>query len=162
MSLEEIIQTTPFGRIRIQLSDQKLLRLQLNASSSKATKPDNTIDRATKAAQNITAQLEAYFKDPCYRFAIERQEQGTEFQRKIWQALIAIPVGQTMTYGQLAKQVNSGARAVANACRNNPTPIIVPCHRIVAANGIGGFAGKTSGSLVDIKQALLKHEGVIH
>ncbi|GFO71547.1 methylated-DNA-[protein]-cysteine S-methyltransferase [Bathymodiolus japonicus methanotrophic gill symbiont] len=88
-------------------------------------------------------------------------KQGTEFQRKIWHALCQIPVGQTKTYGELAKELNTGSRALANACRKNPFPLIIPCHRVLSKTGLGGYAGATTGKLVDIKIALLQHEKML-
>jgi methylated-DNA-[protein]-cysteine S-methyltransferase len=85
--------------------------------------------------------------------------QGTAFQRRVWQAIAAIPVGQTRTYGQIARQIGSGPRAVANACGANNTPLLIPCHRVVAQNGIGGFMQSKQNGLL-IKQWLLAHEGV--
>ena len=69
-----------------------------------------------------------------------------------------IPAGKTLSYGVLAKKLDTSARAVGNACRANPVPIIVPCHRVVASNGMGGFMGKRSGSPLDLKHWLLAHE----
>jgi methylated-DNA-[protein]-cysteine S-methyltransferase len=87
-------------------------------------------------------------------------QQGTIFQQRVWQEIAAIPLGQTSTYGKIASQIGSGPRAVANACGANNIPIIIPCHRVVAKNGIGGFMqGKENGLI--IKRWLLAHEGVI-
>jgi methylated-DNA-[protein]-cysteine S-methyltransferase len=87
---------------------------------------------------------------------------GTDFQRRVWQALLQIPPGQTRSYGQLAQQLGSSARAVGNACRANPCPIVVPCHRVLARNGLGGYAGETQeGEQLQIKRWLLRHEGVV-
>ena len=72
-----------------------------------------------------------------------------------------IPRGEVRTYGELAKQLNSSARAVGNACRRNPIPIIIPCHRVVAKKGIGGFAGHTEGATIELKQWLLAFEAGI-
>lgn len=86
---------------------------------------------------------------------------GTAYSRSVWLALTKIPCGQVMTYSELAKQVKSGARAVAQACRNNPYPGIIPCHRVVAKTGSGGFMGQNQGAWVDFKQRLLKYERAI-
>jgi methylated-DNA-[protein]-cysteine S-methyltransferase len=83
---------------------------------------------------------------------------GTVFQQRVWQAIASIPLGQTRSYGQLAEQLNSGPRAVANACGANRIPLIIPCHRVLAKNGLGGFMqGKKNG--LNIKRWLLAHEG---
>jgi len=102
--------------------------------------------------------LQQYFKNPQTSFNIKADEHGTAFQQRVWQALRDIPVGETRTYGQIARQLNSSPRAVGNACRANPLPIVTPCHRVVAANGAGGFAGARQGRLLDIKKWLLAHE----
>ena len=111
-------------------------------------------------ANQIRAALKAYFSNPGYRIRLSLTLHGTPFQRRVWQALRMIPAGQTRTYGELAKQLHSSARAIGMACRANPAPVIVPCHRIVAANGLGGYAGKTAGRQLGIKRWLLQHEGV--
>lgn len=83
---------------------------------------------------------------------------GTPFQQQVWQLLQDIPYGETRRYGELAAQIGSSARAVANACRANPLPLLIPCHRVVAANGTGGYMGQTGGEGLAIKQWLLQHE----
>ncbi|HED17564.1 MAG TPA: methylated-DNA--[protein]-cysteine S-methyltransferase [Gammaproteobacteria bacterium] len=108
--------------------------------------------------QKLTNQLQQYFKNPQTDFNIKSDERGTVFQRRVWQALRCIPVGETRTYGQIAKQLSSSPRAVGGACRANPLPIITPCHRVTAANGTGGFAGARQGKLLEIKEWLLEHE----
>ena len=87
--------------------------------------------------------------------------QGTPFQHRVWSALRQIPTGQTNTYGELAKELNTSPRALANACRNNPFPLIIPCHRVLSKTGIGGYAGEVAGKLIDIKKTLLQHEKMI-
>ena len=78
--------------------------------------------------------------------------------QRVWQALKQIPAGESICYGELAKQLGTSARAVGNACRANPLPIVVPCHRVVSASGLGGFMGQTQGAELTVKQWLLKHE----
>ena len=85
----------------------------------------------------------------------------TPFQEKVLQQLLLIPYGETRSYGEIARILNTSPRAVGNACRNNPLSIIVPCHRVVAANGIGGYSGETGGELLSIKRRLLQLEGAL-
>jgi methylated-DNA-[protein]-cysteine S-methyltransferase len=118
---------------------------------------------ATRAPRNALAeravrQLEAYRADPDAVFELPLLIEGTEFQRRLWQALCEIPRGKTLTYGELAKRVGAEPRAIGQACGDNRLPIIIPCHRVVAANGIGGFAHATSGYLLEAKRWLLAHE----
>ncbi len=115
-------------------------------------------------AKKIKNEIESYFKtDSQFSLACD-WSLATEFQQKVWQALIKIPSGEVKTYGSLAQELNTGARAVGNACRQNLFPVIVPCHRIVSASGIGGYAGDTLNkqqgqiNFLKIKQWLLAHE----
>ena len=111
-------------------------------------------------AEEAVRQLEQYFTDPQWRFDLPLDLQGTEYQRRVWQALCQVPAAHTVSYGQLACQLHSAARAVGQACRRNPVPLVVPCHRIVSSQGIGGFSGALDGEVLDIKHALLAHEGI--
>jgi methylated-DNA-[protein]-cysteine S-methyltransferase len=114
-------------------------------------------------AKEAVRQLRAYLKDAHFAFSLPLAPAGTAFQRKVWQGIAAIPCGQTQTYGDLANAIHSGPRAVGNACGANPYPLVVPCHRVVAANhGLGGFARQRGGFLLDVKRWLLTHEGVRH
>lgn len=103
--------------------------------------------------------IEGYLDDALSGFDIAIELEGTAFQHRTWSELRTIPAGKTLTYGQLAQRLGSGARAVGNACRANPCPLVVPCHRVVAAKGLGGFAGARSGGKLEIKRWLLRHEG---
>lgn len=110
-------------------------------------------------ARQIAKQINAYFNSAAYVFDLPLTLHGTPYQQRVWQAIAAIPVGQVLTYQALAQQLDSGARAVANACGANHLPLLIPCHRVVAKSGLGGFmCGHPQGKL--IKTALLKHEGV--
>lgn len=86
---------------------------------------------------------------------------GTPFQERVWAALTEIPYGQTRSYGQLARALGSAPRAVGQACKANPIAILVPCHRVLAAAGLGGYAGARNGPALARKEALLHLEGAI-
>lgn len=110
---------------------------------------------AREAAQTLLAYLEG-------RAAPSRPQlapQGTPFQQRVWRALQAIPAGEVRRYGELAAALGTSARAVAAACRANPIPLLIPCHRVVAAAGPGGYMGQTRGEALAIKLWLLRHEG---
>lgn len=107
----------------------------------------------------VTRQLARYFADGHGTFDLPLAPVGTDFQRRVWALMRAIPAGQTRTYGEIARELGSAPRAVGQACRANPLPIVLPCHRVVAAQGLGGFAGDTSGRRLAIKRWLLRHEG---
>ncbi len=116
---------------------------------------------AKPTAHSRLALLQAYLADPHTPVPLLTPADGTPFQQRVWQALQRIPVGEVRSYGELATELDSCARAVAQACRANPLPILIPCHRVVAANGPGGYMGKTAGEAMAIKQWLLRHEGYV-
>jgi methylated-DNA-[protein]-cysteine S-methyltransferase len=109
-------------------------------------------------AERAARQLEQYRDDPNTCFDLPLLVEGTEFQRQLWDALCEIPRGKTLTYGELARRLGADARAVGQACGDNRLPIVIPCHRVVAADGIGGFAHATGGYLLEAKRWLLAHE----
>ena len=117
--------------------------------------PENAL--ATEAAR----QLRGYLADADYRFSLPLKPAGTEFQRRVWEGISNIPAHKTLTYADLAKSLKNAPRAVGQACGANPYPVIVPCHRVVAANGgLGGFARQRDGFLLEVKRWLLAHEKI--
>ena len=112
---------------------------------------------ATPLLEQAKAQLDAYFAGTLTRFDLPLAPAGTAFQKRVWAAIAAIPYGQTARYGDLARSLDSGPRAIGGACGRNPIPIIVPCHRILAGNGaLGGYSGWNG---LDTKRYLLGLEG---
>lgn len=148
----DIVMDTPVGRVGVSVFEGAVSRL---AFVSRHTR----LKRARQHAM-ITGQLARFFNDPDFRFTVETALEGTDFQRAVWHALTRIKPGKVLTYGELAECLGSGARAVGNACRANPVPLIVPCHRVIAARGIGGYAGRVGGAEIRRKRWLLAHEGV--
>lgn len=131
------------------------------------------LPRATplRAPQNALAeraarQIERYRDDPDTRFDLPLAATGSALQRAVWAEISAIPRGCTRTYGELSARISStmgcaidgNPRVVGQACGDNPYPIVVPCHRVVAANGLGGFAHHATGFLIEAKTWLLRHE----
>ena len=104
----------------------------------------------------VENQLNAYFKNPHYRFQLPLKPNGTLYQLRVWNALLVIPVGRTLTYGELANTLQSGPRAIGQACKKNPLAIFIPCHRVVGKTGLGGFMGNPNA--LHYKEALLNHE----
>ncbi len=86
--------------------------------------------------------------------------EGTAFQQRVWEALQAIPPGTVLTYGELAVRLGTAARAIGGACRSNPIPILIPCHRVVAGRDWEVTPGEVTGDPLGIKRWLLRHEGV--
>jgi len=102
--------------------------------------------------------LDAYFDGEVRPLDLPLNPFGTGFQRRVWQAMCAIPYGRTRTYGELAETAGGVARAVGVACGANPIPILIPCHRVVARHGLGGYSGDGG---VETKVALLRLEGAL-
>jgi methylated-DNA-[protein]-cysteine S-methyltransferase len=108
-------------------------------------------------------QIQEYLDDPAYAFDLPLALSGTHHRLQVWEAMQRIAPGTTRTYGELARELKSSARAVGGACGANPLPLVVPCHRVIAAGGhIGGFMGaKSEGFELGIKRWLLRHEGAL-
>ncbi len=148
---------TPFGHVLLSKEGNQL-RLFLSADKITNPKP---ITYESDLQQAIHA-LQLYFQNPADWQALADEfpmPAGTAFQEKVWHAISQIPAGQTLTYQALAAQVGSHPRAVANACGANKRPIFIPCHRVMAKSGLGGFMRKHPKGLM-IKRWLLQHEGV--
>jgi methylated-DNA-[protein]-cysteine S-methyltransferase len=103
-------------------------------------------------------ELNQYWQNTGQRINIKLLKQGSTYRNQVWVALCQIPFGETMTYSALAKKIGSSARAVGNACRDNPFALFIPCHRVVSVSGMGGYCGKTEGDLMAIKYKLLEFE----
>ena len=120
-----------------------------------------TVDSKTpenELAERAARQIEKYRDDPDARFDLPLLIEGTEFQRSVWDVMRAIPRGRTLTYGEVARKLGGEARVVGQACGDNKLPIVIPCHRVVGADGIGGFSHSTEGYLIEVKRWLLMHE----
>lgn len=148
---------TPFGAVAISSNDGQLA-IELLAVPAVDTVQVKKVSADPLVVQ-ACKQLLQYLQQPATRFDLPLAQQGTEFQQRVWQAISSIPLGEVRTYGELAREIGSGPRAVANACGANNLPLLVPCHRVVAQKGLGGFMQGKENSLL-IKQWLLKHEGV--
>ena len=149
----QAVVNLPFGPVGIRMQRGRLIEVDYLDDES----PDYRED--TEGLDQVIGAIERYLDDPKTGFEFDMELEGTPFQRRVWQALREIPAGQTLTYGQLAERLGTGARAVGNACRANPCPLVVPCHRVVASNGLGGFAGERTGRKLAVKRWLLEHEG---
>ena len=117
-----------------------------------------TLAPINKLAAKVCRQIERYLDDPEFRFDLPFEFRGTAFQERVWQAICTIPSGRTFTYLDVAHQVESAPRPVGGACGANRIPLVIPCHRVVASHGIGGFMNARGGEPIAIKQWLLRHE----
>ncbi|MBX3714504.1 MAG: methylated-DNA--[protein]-cysteine S-methyltransferase [Burkholderiales bacterium] len=147
---------TPFGTVGISATDTHVTGIRYLSPDVPALAPK----RGTVAFL-ACVQLQSYLDNPGFVFDLPMKLTGTRHQLSVWEAMCAIPAGETRTYGELAKSIGSSARAVGGACGANPLPIVVPCHRVVGANGsLGGFMGaRQEGFELSIKRWLLAHEG---
>lgn len=147
---------TPFGGMGIRTQDgriQEMVYLPRHYAEQ---------DASDAVAARAVQQIQRYLADPGYRFRLPLAEVGSAFQKRVWQAIVAIPRGQVQTYGQVARQIGSAPRAVGQACGANWHPLVVPCHRVTAAGGLGGFShhDDEDGFFLEVKRWLLRHEGV--
>lgn len=148
----QAIIETPFAKLGVQVQNDSITSIDFMVSSLE--KPFFS----SGLTEFLAHQIGCYLQNPLHKFEMSLLPDGTEFQKSVWQIMQTIEAGNTLSYGDVALMLNSSPRAVGNACRRNPIPLLIPCHRIVAKNGLGGFAGQTKGSVFDIKRWLLNHE----
>ncbi len=145
---------SPVAKIGIVVRQGSLIGVNFLCRDTVLKKPQDALSR------EVVCQLQSYFSEPAFCFDLPLNIRGTVFQRTVWGSLRGIRAGETRAYGELAAQLDTGARAVGNACSQNPLPLIIPCHRVVSVSGIGGYAGHTQGKVLERKRWLLAHEGV--
>jgi methylated-DNA-[protein]-cysteine S-methyltransferase len=109
-------------------------------------------------AQRACEAILAYAEDPSRAIELPLRVEGTAFQRDVWAAIARIPSGSTRTYGEIAHELGATARAVGQACGDNRLPLAIPCHRVVGAHGLGGFAHRAQGAMPEVKRWLIAHE----
>jgi methylated-DNA-[protein]-cysteine S-methyltransferase len=156
VELFQAVVPAPFGAIGIRIeADQVRELVYLPAHFPERAPQDALSERAA-------IQLARYFDDPRCGFDLPLAAAGTLFQQKVWGVISSIPLGQVLTYGQVAKMIGSAPRAVGQACGANWFPLVIPCHRVTASGGLGGFSNHddVTGFHVGVKRWLLAHEGV--
>ena len=150
MARNEITVETPTGPLMVREEAGAITRVTWARAGTESPTP---------LLREAERQLTDYFDGRLKAFDLPLRLDGTEFQRAVWAQMLAIPYGAYRTYGDLAAAVDGSARAVGTACGANPVPVIVPCHRVVGADGtMTGFSG---GMGVETKQALLRLEGAL-
>jgi methylated-DNA-[protein]-cysteine S-methyltransferase len=149
----DAVLATPFGKLGIRTGADALAEISFL--------PDSVRPCASLVPLTMRAceRVERYLRDPDFSFRLPLQVVGTPFQRRVWDAITAIPRGRTRSYGEIARDLGSAPRAVGQACGENRYPLVIPCHRVVSASGVGGFAHADDGYLLRIKRWLLAHEG---
>ena len=150
------IVPAPFGAIGVRTADALLQELVYLPPSHKPQDPADAL------AERAAGQIQRYFAEPDFRFDLPLATVGTRFQQRVWSAIASIPRGHVRTYGDLARLLASAPRAVGQACGANWFSLVVPCHRVTAAGGLGGFASSADadGFHLGVKRWLLAHEGV--
>lgn len=140
-------------------TDSPVGPLTLTAQDGRITSLDWThcgVASQEPVLQAAVSQLAEYFNGTRTMFDLPLSPRGSAFQQGFYAALCAIPFGQTRQYGELARDLGVSAQAIGQACGANPIPILIPCHRVLGANGLGGFSGRGG---VEAKVALLRREG---
>ncbi len=166
----EAVMRTPFGAVGVRTEavgteDECVGELLYLPHGVREIAPKNRL------AREACAQIERYLADPTYSLELPLKPVGTRYQRRVWEKIAAIPAGRVRSYGEVAKDLRSGPRAVGQACGANFFPLAIPCHRVVASGGIGGFGGTKGASGIGsargddgfhlaIKRWLLAHEGI--
>ena len=147
--MSQISMHAPIGDLTISAEDNIIVSLDWGWAQEQNT---NTL------LQDAKSQLNDYFDGLQKNFDLPLDPPGTNFQQRVWSMMEQIPHGKTITYGEIANALGSSARAVGMACGANPIPVIIPCHRVVAANDMGGYSGDGG---VETKRALLHLEQVL-
>lgn len=142
-----IAMETQFGCLGIEEEDGAITSLVWDG---------HTTGETTPLLIEAASQIRAYAEGRLQKFDLPLRVVGSEFQKQVCDLMSAIPFGDTRTYGDIAHDLGCPAQAVGQACGANPIPVIIPCHRVLAASGLGGFSGQGG---VEGKVALLRHEG---
>lgn len=146
--METLVVPSPIGPVHVTADATVILQITIGNGPAQT--------RETPLLRRAADQLTGYFAGSLRTFDLPLVPPETPFQARVRVAMIAIPYGETITYGALADHIGGVARSVGQACAHNPVPIIVPCHRVLAAGGaIGGFSG---GDGISTKRVLLAHE----
>jgi len=152
----DVVVDFPKMKVGVRTRDGRVVEIRYLPLASAAISPRNEL------AERAARQLECYREDPDTRFDLPLLVEGSPLERAVWDAMCAIPRGRTRTYGDLARELEAAhfatPRAIGQACGDNRLPIVIPCHRVVAADGIGGFGHSTGGYLLEAKRWLLAHE----
>ena len=152
----DAVLAAPFARLGVLGDESGLRHIEFLPREGELWSPrlnDSVVLRLEQALQH-------YWQNPHTPLFTELSciFEGTPFQRRVWEALLDIPLGETLTYGALARRLGSAPRAVGQACGANPLPIVIPCHRVVSSQGLGGFMGGRNNAELDYKRWLLTHE----
>lgn len=140
---------TPFGCLTVDFDEHYIYRAFFTNTS--VSSPPNT-----PQSRLIQSELNSYASNCYHHFQLPLKPKGTLYQQRVWDALLMIPVGCTVTYGELAKTLQSSPRAIGQACKKNPLALFIPCHRVVGKTNQGGYMGQANA--LGYKIDLLNHE----
>ena len=143
---------TPFATLGVSCDEHYIADIDYLPLSASDLPPQNLL------AAEAAGQFRAYLRDGKFQFNLPFLLRGTPHCKKVWGEILKIPAGESRAYGQIAAMIKSSARAVGGACRANRLPLLIPCHRVVAAAGIGGFMGSDGRHQLKVKRWLLAHE----
>src|SRR5256712_8421139 len=144
----------PFAVLGIRTGGGNVTGLEYLPRSVRLQAPTDAV------AERACRQIERYLVDPQFRFSLPLAPAGTLFRRRVWDTLSQIPIGESRTYGELARRLHTAPRAIGCPCRANPIALVIPCHRVVGTQGsLGGFMCLTQGNPLPIKRRMLAHEG---
>lgn len=151
-----IVVETRYGPLRARWNEAGELTALWFRETRSTHDGSAVVSPPTVWIEQLRDELADYFAGRRHGFNVALAPEGTPFQQRVWQALQTIPYGATLTYGELAQQIGQpgASRAVGGANGRNPIAVIIPCHRVVASQGLGGYTGG-----VDLKRWLLEHEG---
>ncbi len=155
--MAETIYLSPLGPLHLREAHDRITHLDWGPAVQTGLLGDaEPPNDDTPLLNRAVHQLNAYFFCGLRYFDLPLAPAGTAFQRAVWQQMQAIPYGETRTYGEIARWLRNAPRPVGTACGRNPIPIIIPCHRVVASDGLGGYSGDGGA---DTKHWLLQLEG---
>jgi methylated-DNA-[protein]-cysteine S-methyltransferase len=146
---------TPFAVLGIRTVGDRVTDIEYLPLGIETLRPVNDL------AAHACREIERYLEDPRYAPQVPFDYSGTDFQCRVWREISAIPCGATLTYNDIARALRTAPRPVGGACGKNRLPIVIPCHRVLGAGGLGGFMGGTAGPALAIKRWLLRHEGAL-
>ncbi|MEQ1486175.1 MGMT family protein [Methyloglobulus sp.] len=145
------------GEEEVEILHTPVCSLKIHRRQDVITNIEWDFSQDVDAIDNNKQYLD-FWPKPKQTITLKLLKQGTLYQNKVWAELLKIPLGETLTYSGLAKKIGSAARAVGNACRTNPYTLLIPCHRVVSVNGMGGYSGHRHGEYMLIKEKLLAYE----
>lgn len=153
---QETRYATPFAVLGITTDGAVVTGVRYLPRSTRPLVPHDRV------AERACRDIERYLADPARGFTVPyRFDGGTLFQRRVWREIEKLFPIKTTSYGDIARRLGTAARAVGGACGANPVPLIVPCHRVLAAGGLGGFMGGKDAFPLSVKRWLLQHEGIV-